>query len=456
MLQCVVAEVDLHPVAAKVLLVLLDNRPLGGREDMKKVFLTEVVERNADGEATDELGLETVVDEVLGPNTGEKRLLLLVMLADIHGAKADILLAQALFDNLLDARKGPTHNKKNVTCVDRLLAGLATTHLEELLELTADVLWTASPHLGLFQKFQKACLDATPRNVSTHLTTSGGDLVDFVEKNKPILGELDIAFGGANKLANQIINVATHVSGLRELGDIGFDERHTNKLRNRSNQVGLTNARRAEQNDILFYVLGDSAFRIRRLAVSDFGQAAHVVVMVADSNGQGLLGVILANHIAVKVLLDLSRCQIELQSFDLARFIVLVASVGHGLVSRHLIDTKRNLEDTTAFFHLLPQELREILRKFFGIGLLLVAIAHAFSSPMVPSLAINEGPSFLSERKCGPRSTSFHVNHSRRELIYHQTLIPAGFRMYSSLELSNEKGLPGENPTTRPPAQKHC
>ena len=113
-----------------------------------------------------------------------------------------------------------------------------------------------------------------------------GNFVDFIDVDNSVLGQVFIAIGIFDEIANEVVDVAADVAGFGKLGSIGFYEWHSNQFRDVAHQVGFSNACRSEQDDILLGVVAIFDFRILKAA-------ADVVIVVADGDGNHLLGFLL-------------------------------------------------------------------------------------------------------------------------------------------------------------------
>ena len=100
------------------------------------------------------------------------------------------------------------------------------------------------------------------------------------------------------QFSNQILDIPTHITGLAVLGGVGLDERHPYETCDVLDQIGLTDSRGTNQDDVLLLVIP---------AVLLSSTTLDVVVMITDSRGKHLLGIVLLDHIAIQVGFDLTR-----------------------------------------------------------------------------------------------------------------------------------------------------
>jgi len=151
-------------------------------------------------------------------------------------------------------------------------------------------------------QFQEIGLDPAAADVPAHQTGRGGDLVDLVEVDDAVLGDGGVAVGAVDEFTDEILDVAADVAGLAELGGVGLDERHADEIGDGFDQVGLADAGRAEQDDVLFDVIAE---------VVAPGAGFDVVVVVANGNREGFLGVVLLDDEPVEVGFDVLGFAVE-------------------------------------------------------------------------------------------------------------------------------------------------
>ncbi len=222
-------------------------------------------------------------------------------------------MAHAALDDAADFLERAGNDEKDVLGIDGLAFRLAagTLELERGLQLALDVVGGAHRHLGLLHQLQQRSLHAAPADIAAHGAGGRGDLVHLVDVNDAVLRQIDVAIGPLHQLAHQVLDVAANVAGLAEFCRVGLDEWNADQFRDVLDEVGLSDAGRAQEDDVLLRVFGFAG-----LLFVLAGQLPHVidvVVMVADGNGQDPLGVILADDVAVQVRLDVARQVAELE-----------------------------------------------------------------------------------------------------------------------------------------------
>ena len=202
-----------------------------------------------------------------------------------------------------EAVESAADDEEDVFGVD-CVAGFFAAHLafEHGLDLPGEVLLAARGDVGFLHELEEVGLDAAARDVAGGVTDSAGDLIDFVDVNNSVLGALHITIGAPDQFANEIFNIAANVSGFGEFSGVAFNEGNADEVGDAPNQVGFTDTGRADENDVLFCVVG--------LVLAFHGEAT-VVVMIAHGHGQDLLGVILFNDEAVEVIFDVAGFFIE-------------------------------------------------------------------------------------------------------------------------------------------------
>src|SRR5262249_33743739 len=128
----VVGEHEVDVVEVEELLVLLHQRVLRLDEDPHERVLVEVVHDTDDGQAADELGDQTELQQVLGQYVGKQATELVVVIASANvRAEADAALADARLDHLVEAGERTAADEEDVRRVDldELLVRMLATAL---------------------------------------------------------------------------------------------------------------------------------------------------------------------------------------------------------------------------------------------------------------------------------------------------------------------------------------
>ena len=154
--------------------------------------------------------------------------------------------------------------------------------------------------LASFQHLEQPLLNALAADVARPGAGAGalaaaGDLVDLVDEHDSALRELDVLIGVVQQLADHHLDVLAVVAGLRVLGGVGDRERDIEAAGERARDVRLARAGGPEQQHV--GLLDQPLARRGRLA------AALEVVVRGD--GDGALGALLADDVAIEVVEDL-------------------------------------------------------------------------------------------------------------------------------------------------------
>ena len=124
------------------------------------------------------------------------------------------------------------------------------------------------------------------------------DLVDLVDVDDSALGGFDIEVGGLKQLEQDVLDVLADITGLGQGRGVADGERHVQNPGQGPGQQGLAAAGGADQKDV-------------RLVEFDVGPwflaVNQPLVVVVNGDGQNLLGPLLADHVLIKLFLDLSR-----------------------------------------------------------------------------------------------------------------------------------------------------
>src|SRR5690242_16816548 len=115
----VVREDELDPVEGEEALELLDERVARLGEDRDEVLARELVDGGHDGQATDELGDQAVLDQVLGQAVLEYLARVAFLAGLDRRGEANAVVPDASLDHLVEMRERPTANEQDVGRVDR-------------------------------------------------------------------------------------------------------------------------------------------------------------------------------------------------------------------------------------------------------------------------------------------------------------------------------------------------
>ena len=363
-----VGEFGADAIGFELALVLADETALGVLHDLEEIAGREHLADDPHGETSDELGLEAEVDEILGDGLARA---LGGFFRSIFSRRdeADRPLTETPVHDLLESGESTADDEKNVARIDRLAGGLASVaaHLEHGLHLRLHVLRIAHRHLGFLHQLQQGRLHPASADIASSDIRGTRDLVDLVEVNDAVLGELDVAIGLAHELAHEIINIAADITGLGEFRRIGLHERHADEFGDVFDEVGFPDTGGTDDDDILLRELNPLC--LDRIGLSEPLEVGGVVVVITHSDGEGLFRFVLPDHVTVEVILDLARDEVEIKFGGKGRVapqIVILASRGRGLTegrTRLGHGAEGNVVAETG-----AQEVAELACDFLGIG----------------------------------------------------------------------------------------
>src|SRR6266851_962116 len=275
-------EHELDIVQREELLVLLDQGVLGLGEDAHDVLLVKVVQRDDDRQAADELGDESVLQEVLRLQLLERLRHRLALDLVMWRPEPDRAPADALLDNLLQPVERAAADEQDVGGVD----------LDEILvRVLAAALRRNVGHRAL-EDLEQGLLNTFAADIARdrRVVRLARDLVDLVDVDDSALRAADVEVGGLDQAKQDVLHVLAHVTGLGEARRVGDRERDVEDLRQRLREVGLAAARRANQQHV----------RLAQLDVADGLRGGDSRVVVVDLDGEDLLRAVLADHVLVE------------------------------------------------------------------------------------------------------------------------------------------------------------
>ena len=291
-LQGVAAELEFHPVHVEQPGVLLHQCVLRLGQDLHERVLVQVGHRRDDGQAADELGDQTELDQVFRHDLGEVVLGVDLGLGVHLGAESQSTLADAVGDDLLQARERTGHDEQHVGGVDldKFLVGVLAAALR------------GHRGLGALQDLQQRLLHTFTGDVAgdRRVLALAGDLVDLVDVDDARLGALDVIVGGLDELEQDVLDVLADIAGFGQRGGVGDGERDVEHLGQRLRQVGLAAPGRAEHEDVGLGQLHGLGTRVAGLL-----PGLDALVVVVDRDGEGALGGVLTDDVALEELADL-------------------------------------------------------------------------------------------------------------------------------------------------------
>ena len=350
----VVGELQLDVFELEELLVLLHQRVLRLDQDPDQGFLVERRHGADHREATDELGDEAELQQVLGEDLRED--LRRAPLVDLRmsAPKPTPFDAEPTLDDLLDPGEGAAADEEDVRGVD----------LDELLVRVLAPALRRHRGRGALEDLEQRLLHALAGDVTRdrRVLALAGDLVDLVDVDDPGLGLLDVVVGGLDQLEEDVLDVLAHVARLGERGGVGDGERHVEHAGQGLGQQRLAAAGGADQQDV---GLGQLDVVVVR------GAELHPLVVVVDGDREDLLRVVLTDDVVVQELEDLTRLGqlVEAQLGGLGELLLddlvaevdaLVADVDPG-TGDQLLDLLLRLAAEGALQQLAPvSELRHV------------------------------------------------------------------------------------------------
>ena len=279
-------EDELDLVEAEELLELAGDRVLRLGQDADEVFGRERRQGHDDRQATDELGDEPELEQVLGHEPLED--LAPVDLRDAGlGAESDRALPDPLLDDLLQSVERAAADEQHVRRVDldEVLVGMLAAALRRNI---GD---------GALEDLEERLLDALTGHVPRDrgVVRLARDLVDLVDVDDPALGAGDVEVGGLDEPQQDVLDVLADVAGLGQRGGVGDAEGHIQDAGQRLREERLARARRADEEHV----------RLLELDVVDRMAGVDPLVVVVDRDREDLLGLVLADHVLVERELDL-------------------------------------------------------------------------------------------------------------------------------------------------------
>src|SRR6187397_2240109 len=163
-MQRFVIETDLDSICAKGTLVLAKDASLGEFHHFVEVVRIQFFADYAHRETSDELGLEPVLDEILGRDVLEQ-----FVVHHLHwfGAEADLAVLNATRDLLFQTLESAAHDEENVARADGLPFGFAAAllKLERRLELRLQIVPAPQWDVGLLHQLEECRLHSASAHV---------------------------------------------------------------------------------------------------------------------------------------------------------------------------------------------------------------------------------------------------------------------------------------------------
>ena len=271
-------------------LILTHKRVLRFRQNAHQRALIQIAEHAHHRQAAHKFRNQAVADQV--------RWLRLLQHFDIAprcrgglriGMEAQRFLTHAPLDNLFEAHESAAADEQDVRGVHRR---------EFLVRMLASAL---RRNIGdrAFQDLQQRLLHAFARNIAGDrgVLVLLRNLVDLVDIYDALLGLLDVSIGGLQELQNDVFDVFADVARFGERRGVHDRKGHFEHARKRLRQERFSRAGGPDQQNI----------RLRELHVARLAIQENALVVVVDGDGELLLRLVLADHVAIEKCLDLGR-----------------------------------------------------------------------------------------------------------------------------------------------------
>ena len=112
-----------------------------------------------------------------------------------------------------------------------------------------------------------------------------------------------------HQLTHQVLDIASDVTGFAKFRGVRLYKRNFDQIGDVLNQICLSDSGRADQNDVLFRVLG--FFGAGGIFLFQFAEIFRVVVMIAHRDRKNFLGFVLFDDKAVEMSLDVTRQEVK-------------------------------------------------------------------------------------------------------------------------------------------------
>ena len=278
--------------------VLLEQRVLRFGQHASQLFFVELAQGRDDRQATNQLGDNAVMRQVLGHDLIQRVLYGTAQL----GTETDATGTHAGCNAVVNIVEGTSHDEENVRGINLNV---------RVRRVLAAALRGYGRH-GALDNLQQRLLHALTGHVTGDgevLATLAGNLVDFVNVDDAALSLGNIAVSGVNEAQQNVLHVVTHVTRLGEGGCVNQGERHIQLLRQGCRQVGFTAAGRAEHQNIRLAQL-HLLPRGRRKNAGGQHRVINIVdalVVVVHRHRQGALRRVLTDDVVVEVAVNFAR-----------------------------------------------------------------------------------------------------------------------------------------------------
>ena len=243
-------------------------------------------------QTSEELGEESVFDEVLGIDLTRRRRFV--------AKESDRFRVARLFH--VGERAGA--DKEDVRDID--------LDIVVLVPVRGDV--ERNENLFAFENLEQRLLHAFSADVARSgagacAAAATCDLVDLVDKDDPVFGRVDVLIRRIEQTSDRHLDILAVVARLGERGGVVVRERHVENARERPRQIGLARAGRADHEDV-------------RLADGDFAaefQVLDALEMIVRGDREHLLRMLLPHHVLIELLKNAPWSDVK-KAVDVALF----------------------------------------------------------------------------------------------------------------------------------------
>src|SRR5207249_4499876 len=259
--------------------------------------------------------------------------------------QADLPPAGALLDDFLQPVEGTPADEEDIFRIDldvfllRMLAATLGRHAR----------------YGPLEDLEERLLHAFARDVAgdARVLRLARDLVDLVDVDDAALSLGDVEIRGLEQTDEDVLHVLTHVAGLGERGRVRDREGDVEDTGQRLREQRLAHPRRTDEHDV-------------RLVEFHLGFAPLVrvdaLVVVVDRDGEGLLRLLLADHVLVQDVLDLGgRRDLGDRLGDLPLFVLREDLVAEGDALITNVDRRAGNELPDRVLRLAAEGAAEVL-----------------------------------------------------------------------------------------------
>ena len=178
-----------------------------------------------------------------------------------------------------------------------------------------------------FQNLQQSLLHSFTRYVARkrRIVALAGDLVDFVDKDNPPLGQLHVVGSHLQQPRENTLDILAHVSRLGKYRSVHDGEGYVQQFGDRAGHQRLAGTRRADQQDVRLVEL-----HFARLARS----MQQPLVVIIYGHRHIAFGIVLPDHVLIQKLLDFIGLE---QILEFQRGILLLLATGCGFVMQHIV-----------------------------------------------------------------------------------------------------------------------